>query len=127
MVTAARAVKKGGVIIIASECREGIGHGYFHDLIISCKTAEELYLRSNEDCPELDKWQVQEYAKVLKDHTVILVSSGINKETAERLFLLHADNMRQALAMAFSLKGENAAVNVIPEGPTVLPVVGYKW
>jgi nickel-dependent lactate racemase len=126
MVTAASAANSGGVIIIAAECSEGVGHGSFGEFITSCSTVEELFEKSNEDPPMYDKWQVQEYASVLKEHTVILISRGINKGKAERMFLRSADSMDEALEMAFDLKGSGASVNVIPEGPTVMPVIGRE-
>jgi nickel-dependent lactate racemase len=100
-----------------------VGHGPFCDFISSCGTVDELFIKSNEDASVYDKWQVQEYAKVLKDHTVILVSSGISRDKAESLFLRSAGSMDEALAMALTLKGAGASVNVIPEGPMVLPVI----
>jgi hypothetical protein len=42
------------------------------------------------------------------------------------MFLRSADSMDEALEMAFDLKGSGASVNVIPEGPTVMPVIGRE-
>lgn len=123
MVTAESAAKQDGVIIIAAECCEGVGHGPFGEFIASCSSVDDLYDKCNEDPPAYDKWQVQEYARVLKRHTVILVSRGISGEEAKRLFLRSARSLDEALEMAFALKGADASVNVIPEGPTVLPTI----
>lgn len=122
MVTAAAATKKGGVIIMAAECSEGAGHGSFFDLITSCGSVKQLWNECARETPAADKWQVQEYAKVLKDYTVILVSTGIDAGAAKRLFLLSAGDLREALEKAFLLKGREASVNVIPEGPMIIPV-----
>lgn len=122
MAAAAKAVKKGGVIIIAAECPEGVGHGPFCDFITSCASSEELFKRSNEETPVRDKWQVQHYARAVKDHTVILVSRGLSKDRAKSLFLRGASGMDEALGLAFEIAGADATVNVIPEGPMVMPV-----
>lgn len=121
MDAAGSAVKPGGVIIIAAECADGAGHQGFIDLITGAKSVGELHESMSEGEPMHDKWQAQILARILKEHTVMLVSSGMDPELVKRMFMLPAKDIYEALGMAFGIAGRDAAVNVIPEGPIVTP------
>lgn len=121
--TAAVVAKEGGIIIVAAQCLDGVGHKAFSDLLMSCKSVKELYEKMSVSPSMIDKWQVQILARTLIRNKVILVSEGISKELAESLFFLHAENMEAAVDMAFKIKGEGASVSVMPEGPVIIPVV----
>jgi lactate racemase len=121
MDAAAKAVKPGGVIIIAAECMDGAGHHGFTDLITGCSSVVELYEKMSMGEPQHDKWQAQVLARILKDYTVVLVSNGLTKELTQRMFMQPAKDMDDALRIAFGKMGESATVNVLPEGPVVVP------
>ena len=121
--TAAVVAKKGGSIIVAAECRDGVGHAAFSSLMQSCGTQEELFRKMSVSPSMIDKWQAQILARTLVRNKVILVSEGVDKETAENMFLYHADTMEEALKLAFEMQGEDASVSIMPEGPVVIPVV----
>ena len=119
---AGQAVKKGGVIVIAAECRDGIGHEGFSRLLASCCSPEELYEKMSAYPVEVDKWQVQILARVLKDTHVILVNRSIDTEVLKSIFLEQAPDLDAGLAMAMRLTGPEAAVSIMPEGPVMIPV-----
>ena len=123
MEVASAAVKKGGVIIIAGDCIDGIGHGEFRKLIEESPSAETLYARVSSGEAVIDQWQVQVFARVLKDHPVILVTDKLTKQEANRIFLDYAATLDEALELAYQKVGRNARVNIIPEGPVVIPAV----
>ncbi|MDR3644104.1 MAG: nickel-dependent lactate racemase [Clostridia bacterium] len=123
MDTASRAVKKGGVIILASECPDKNGNNEFERLIASCHTPEELFQEMSSGEPEPDKWQAQIFARILMDHKIILVSDKVSRTDAERLFMTHCRTPDEALRIALGLEGPDAKINVIPEGPVVIPVM----
>ena len=120
--TAAPVAKEGGVIIIAAQCADGVGHEAFASLIQSCGTVEELYRKMSVSPSMIDKWQAQIFSRTLIRNQVILVSEGISQETAKSMFMLHAKSMEDALEMAFELKGKEASISIMPEGPVVIPV-----
>jgi len=119
--TAAKVARKGGVIIMTVECLDGVGHDCFRALIQSCKTVEALNEKMSQPPCDIDKWQVQVLARALIDHTIILVSEGIERELAEEMFFIYAANLDEALDKAFSLTGKDATISVLPEGPVIIP------
>ena len=74
MSAAARIVKKGGVIIIAAECRAGIPDGSpFHQILKRAKDPEDiLELMARETFPE--QWQSQIQALIQRKATVFIHS-----------------------------------------------------
>lgn len=121
--TASQVVKENGIIIIAAQCVDGVGHEAFADLILSCSTKEALWEKMSAEPSMIDKWQVQILARVLLDHPVILVNDTIGPELAQRLFFRYAPDLQTALSMALAMTGEGASITVIPEGPVIMPVL----
>ena len=119
--TAAKVARKGGAIIMTVECLDGVGHDSFRALIQSCASVEELNEKMSLPPCDIDKWQVQVLARALIDHTIILVSGGIERELAEQLFFGYAATLDEALVRALSLIGEGASISVLPEGPVIIP------
>lgn len=121
--TAAKVVKDKGVIIMAAQCLDGVGHGSFSDLIQSCKTLESLI--SEMKAPEFasDKWQVQVLARALEKATVILVNDTIDEETLKSMFIEYAPDINTAIEKARKKAGDEASISFIPEGPVIMPVL----
>ena len=119
--TASRVAKANGVIIMAARCTDHVGHDHFKDLILSCGTVGALYDKMSMSPSQADKWQVQVLARVLARNRVILVSEGIERELAERMFFTHAKTIGEAVEIAFSMAGRGASVSVMPEGPVIIP------
>ena len=92
-------------------------------MILSCRSVEELHCKMSSPPSTADKWQVQILARALKKYKIILVSDGIDQALSEKLFLIHAVSIEEAVKKAFSIKGTGASVTVMPEGPVTIPVV----
>ena len=123
MDTAASVVKNGGVIVIASECRDGLGgHEEFLRLVQGAESPEEILERIKKEEPIYDQWEAQVLARVLKKASVILVSEHISDEVAEGLLLKRARDLEEALEMAYEILGKkDVKIAAIPEGPYVIP------
>ena len=121
MDAASHAVRPGGVIILAAECFDKNGNNDFEKLIFSCSSVKELEETMSAGASEPDKWQVQIFARIVSRYTVILLSENVGAETAEKMFLRQANTPEQALAQALAIAGPDAKINVIPEGPVVMP------
>ena len=119
--TASKVVKENGVIIMAARCIDHVGHPGFGDLILSCGSIRELHERMSVSPSQVDKWQVQVLARVLANQKVILVSEGIERELAERMFFKYAETIDEAMRIAFSIVGRDASISVMPEGPVIIP------
>ncbi|MCX8161746.1 MAG: nickel-dependent lactate racemase [Candidatus Bathyarchaeota archaeon] len=123
MVTASRITKEGGVVIVASECRDGVGHSDFKELASMYEDPYKIleYIKVNE--PLRDQWEVQKLAQVLCKNSVILVSRGVREEEALNMNLVYASTVEEAFEEALRIVGRsNIKVVSIPEGPYVIPM-----
>ena len=122
--TAAEAVcKEGGVIIMVSACNDGHGGKSFYENMANAKSPEEVLNRvmktgRNETIP--DQWEFQILARILKKHTVILVSDLCDPEMIKKMHMQHAYTFEEALKRAFEIKGSDADITVIPDGVGVV-------
>ncbi len=118
---ASKAAAPDGLIIMAARCIDGVGHPEYYELIRRYSSPLELYEATRSGESEIDKWQVQVLARVLRQHKVILVSEGVDAAVAKNFFFGYASSLEEALEMAYGIKGKDARVNVIPDGPVVIP------
>ncbi len=122
--TAEACAGEDGVIIMTASCADGMG-GTFFEKLITMGTVDEIdaYLSkipSRETISE--QWCAQIYARILKKHKVILVTTCLDRETVEKANMLYADSLDAAMEMAYEIKGKDAQVVVIPDGVSVLAV-----
>lgn len=107
-----------GVIILCVGCADGIGGEHFERLMSGGSLEEmEAYLAAlppEKSIPE--QWCAQIYARILKKHPVIVCSDMIDPAEIRKVHMLPAATPEQALELAFSLRGRDAAVVVIPDG-----------
>lgn len=120
--TAEACAGEDGVIIMVCACREGIGGSHFEELIMGGNPREiDRKLSAvppRETIPE--QWCAQIYARILRKHPVILVSTYLAPETVRRANMIPAATPDEALAMAYEMKGKDARVVVIPDGVSVM-------
>ncbi len=122
--TAEACAKEGAVIIMCASCVDGMGGSHFEKLIVR-GTAEEIdeYLSAippKETIPE--QWCAQIFSRILRRHTIILVTTFLDKELVEKANMAYASSPDEALRMAYKMKGKDARVVVIPDGVAVLAV-----
>lgn len=81
IVGALEVVKRGGTIIIASGCSDGLGSYEFKKLLMEMESPEsfmKMICRKNYFC--IDQWEVEELIKGLKKVKVKLYTTGLSKE-----------------------------------------------
>ena len=122
MATGEQVVKKGGVIIVAAECRDGLGgHEEFHDLFLKAKTPEKVDELIMKNEPIKDQWEAQILARILKKATVIAITS-MKQKIMEDMHIKPAKKIEEAIEEAKQITGkEKPRIIVIPEGPYVIP------
>lgn len=124
MTAALPIVKQSGTIIIAAECKEGLGGPEFSQLV---RETEDMDVsRKNmirDDYFVVDQWQFEELAKVLKKADVYLYSTGLSGEDIPKSLLTIVESVEAGIEMALKKYGENAKIAVIPKGPYVLAEV----
>jgi lactate racemase len=121
MSAAARIVKRGGNIIIAAECSDGMPrHGNFRELLRSRKSPAELLemIRNFRETIQ-DQWQVQILAKVLQQARVYLHSSLPDEEVISAHLIPVKEIAR--LVAQLSEGQEGFRIAVLPEGPQTVP------
>jgi nickel-dependent lactate racemase len=114
-------VRKGGIILLVSECSEGLGGPEFTRLVRSGpgprKFLEEIRQKGRF---VIDQWQYQEFIKVLDKAAVFLCSEGISADDKEKLNVRHIGSVEAGIEAALRTLGPESRIAVIPEGPYVL-------
>jgi len=127
MVGALPIVKRGGSIIIAAECSEGVGGEVFTRTLL--ETDDLFALVDAMQRPGWtylpDQWEVEELAKAVRNNTVYCVCDpkAIPPDTLAGLFVTPAVSVEEAVAAALAVHGPAATLAAIPKGPYVIPYV----
>lgn len=127
MVGALNVAKRGGTVIIASECGEGLGNDTFVDCLKKFAEIGDInkyieYIGQPENFTP-DQWQVEKMLEALRKVEVILVS-GLSGEDKEKTRVKTAPTLDEALKSCLERYGAHARIAVIPEGPYVIPCPG---
>jgi lactate racemase len=122
--TAAEATTvKGGVIIIACECSDGIGGDDFYQKFKKGKSPREILNQINKisaDKTRPDQWQAQILARVLCKCRAIMVSHPKNQKAINDMFMQYASSLERAVEMADAILGGEKRITVIPDGVGVI-------
>ena len=122
--TAEACCKDGGVIIMCCSCCDGMGGSNFEKLIVK-GTVDEIDEFLSKIPPKesiSEQWCAQIYSRILKKHTVILVTTYLDHDLVRKANMIPASTPDEALAMAYEMMGKDAQVVVIPDGVAVLAV-----
>lgn len=120
MENAKLAVKKGGIIIIAGECRDGLGEESFAEALNGKLSPFELMeeLKNNFI---LGRHKASRIANINLNSEIYLVSN-LADEIKKNLFIKSFNSLEEAFSEAIKVQGENAKVLVMPYGSSTLPV-----
>lgn len=117
---AAQAVKKGGVIILAGCCTEGLGERVFEEWMTAAKQPGELIERIGREF-RLGGHKAAAIAMVLEKADIYLVSE-MQPDFVRSIFLTPFDSVQAAFDAALAKLGKDASVLVMPFGGSTLPV-----
>jgi len=117
MDAAVLAVKPGGTIILAAECKEGLGEEKFADWIDTATCPQDIMERFSRHF-ELGGHKAFAICRILEKAEILLLSSLTDRQ-AEDLFLKPVHSMEEALQHAFHRHGDQARVIVMPEAPKI--------
>lgn len=126
MVSAMPAVKRGGMIIIASECVEEIGSEEFVKLTTQVDNLEAFIEKIKKpDYFEIDQWELEELIKARRKAEIYLYSSCMlksqHKIPSSTLNII--GSVEEAINIGLEKYGKDATINVIPEGPYTVPFI----
>lgn len=116
-------VREGGTIIIASECRDGVGHLDFQRLMEQGEGPMDILDFVRENQPLRDQWQAQILARAMLRAKVIVVAGGVDRREVERMKMESARDLGEALERAGVKEGSGKSIAVIPDGPYAIPSV----
>ncbi|MDF2545431.1 MAG: hypothetical protein K0R93_329 [Anaerosolibacter sp.] len=121
VINAKEAVEENGVIIILSECSEGIGNAEIQEIVQNYDTLlhRERAIRENYSIAKYIGYYATEVAA---KHTFILVSS-LSPETLAMANIKIVKTLEEALAIAYAIKGTNVKAYLMPHGANTLPKV----
>jgi nickel-dependent lactate racemase len=122
MSAAHKIVKKGGTIICAAECSDGLpNHGNYANILQMRKTPEEILEMINDPSFEMfDQWQVQKQA-VIQVWADVYVYSTLSDEDLEKAMFKPCRDIEATLAELKQKYGEDMSVAVLPLGPLTIP------
>lgn len=122
--TAAEATcKEGGVIIMIAACNDGHGGESFYNNVANASSPQEILekvrnIKKEDTIP--DQWEFQILARILSKFTVIMVTDECDSKMITNMHMKHAYNFKEALNLAYEIKGKDASVAVIPDGVSVI-------
>ncbi len=125
---AAKIVKEGGAIIIASECSDGVpDHGLYKKMLIESKNPDDVLdtVRCS-GVHKQDQWQAQVQALVQKKADVYVYSDYLSSELLESLLLKSCDDIKNTINSLLQKYGKNARICVLPQGPLTIPYISNE-
>ncbi|MEW6616215.1 MAG: nickel-dependent lactate racemase [Thermodesulfobacteriota bacterium] len=113
-------LKDNGIMIVLAECSEGFGNSTFLNWFIYDDLMDfESALRGNFEINGQTAFSTLIKAKKVK----IILISELASEDVERMSIIPADSIDQAVSMAYEMLGKTPSTYIIPDGGSVLPMV----
>jgi len=118
-------LEKGGTLIIASECSEGMGSPEF---VLAQEHLKRqgldgflatLYSR---DKALIDEWQTEMLLKPLRHGSVKLYTTNLSESERKRTCVDHVDSLEDAIKASVA-EQHSSEIAIIPEGPYVIPLL----
>jgi nickel-dependent lactate racemase len=125
MSAAAQIVRDGGVIVVASECSDGVpSHGGYGELLREASGPAE-FLERLAAAPEArhDQWQVQVQALIQRRARVLVHAGGLAPDQIHAAWLEPAADVAASVTEQLAAAGPAARLAVLPQGPQTIPYV----
>ena len=120
---AQRGLKKGGTVILLASFPDGISPTHSEMGEYTNRSYEELkrLIKENKFEDLVCASTLLQHAKIMEHSEVICVSEGLSLEDKEKLGFKQAENVEEALDIAFKKQGKTAKIGIIDYGGDVLP------
>ncbi len=121
----AGATRKGGVILIATECLEGFGSEEYREVFEHATTPQafiDKLMKKEFFIP--DQWCAQETYQVMLKNEIWVHTTGIDAATLERFHFRPVARINQAIKELLNRFGQNARWAIVPDGPLLILKVG---
>lgn len=115
------ALSEGGILILVSKCRTGIGHDTFYKLLCSCDTAEKVIA-------EIDRGYKLGYHKAAKMAEIGTWAQmwGVTElpdDVMKNVLLKPFRSVQEAINEAIKIKGDDAKVLFLMDGSITVPMI----
>ncbi|MBI4418088.1 MAG: nickel-dependent lactate racemase [Ignavibacteriales bacterium] len=127
MGAAARIVKEGGTIIVASECGEGVpSNSAFERLLHAAKGPDELLDQLGRAAgPTPDQWQAQIQA-LCQMRSRVLLKSSMPDEVVRKAHLTPCHDIAAEVQSVVAQQGGHSRIAVLPYGPLTIPYLAQE-
>jgi len=115
------AMAPGGILIMVSKCRMGVGDEAFLDLLASCDTPQETLAKLESDY-KLGWHKAGKMAEIAVKGEMWGVTD-LEDETVSKAFIKPYHNMQEAFDAALAVKGVDARVLVMMSGSMSIPML----
>ncbi len=115
-------VKKGGDIVVACECREGLGNPEFSEILHSTADYKDFCDHYSNPCDfTIDQWCAQNIYEAL-DHAgrIFVYSPGLSEKNLRKMGLVKIENLQDTVDVLIK---EATDVAVSPDGPYLVGTV----
>jgi nickel-dependent lactate racemase len=123
MSAAAKIVKRGGTIVAAAECRDGLpNHGSYGAVLASAPSPQallEMICAPGYAVP--DQWQVQVQAQIQTKAQVLIKTDGLGPDQIRAAHFTPIDDVSSAVLTALAQAGPASTLCVLPQGPQTIP------
>lgn len=123
MSAAQRIVRKGGAIIMAGACQDGLpDHGRYAELLAEAGSPQGvLDMLARPGFGEQDQWQIQIQAQIQLYADVYVYSDGLSDGQIRRALLTPCPDIQQTVKQLMNTNGGGTRVCALPEGPQTIP------
>src|SRR5262249_12484542 len=123
MSAAAKVVKKGGTIVCAAECRDGLpNHGSYGEVLASQPSAEKLLeMICAPGYSRPDQWQVQVQAQILMRSRVLVKNGFMSDREIRAAHFEPVHDVSEGVIAEMNAPGPAATLCVLPQGPQTIP------
>jgi nickel-dependent lactate racemase len=122
---AAKIVSKGGAIIVAAECWDGIpDHGLYKQLLQEADSPRQLLdsIQSSKETRR-DQWQAQIQVQVQLKSDVYVRTDNLTDAQIESMLLKPCRSIEDTVITLIEKYGSQARICVMPEGPQTIPYI----
>ncbi len=125
MSAAAKVLKQGGAIIIASECSDGIpDHGLYKQLLLNANSPDEILETVRQpDFLKQDQWQIQKQALIQKKTDVHIYTDNLSPSLIKSLLLEPCTDIKETIGILLEKYQTFSKIGVLPQGPLTIPYI----
>ena len=126
MSAASRVVRKGGAIVMAAACQDGVPeHGRYAALLAEAGSPQGvLKMLAQPGFAEQDQWQVQIQALIQLHADVYVYSEGLTDTQIRAALFTPSRDVTETVRALQQKYGQQARICVLPDGPQTIAYVG---